>query len=66
MQVFIFYCLITSYVVIMTKRDTISVTIRLPKELVRWIDSEIDNVDFRNRTHVIEKALSEFKNKKDY
>ena len=48
----------------MAKRDTISVTIRLPKEIVKWIDSKIDNIDFRNRTHVIEKALNEYKKKK--
>ena len=53
-----------SYVVIMSKRDTISVTIRLPKDLVEWIDSQVDGVDYRNRTHVIEKALNEFKSKK--
>lgn len=47
----------------MTKRETISVTLRLPKDLVEWVDSQVDGVDFRNRTHVIEKALSEFKNK---
>lgn len=64
MQVFIFYCLISSYVVIMTKRKTVSVTVRLPKELTEWIDNQIDGVDFRNRTHVIEKALMEFRNKK--
>ena len=52
-----------SYDVIMTKRETISVTIRLPKDLVDWIDSEVDGVEYRNRTHVIEKALSELKNK---
>jgi len=49
----------------MAKRDTISVTIRLPKELLKWIDSKIDNVDFRNRTHVIEKALYEYRKKRD-
>jgi Arc/MetJ-type ribon-helix-helix transcriptional regulator len=52
-----------SYVVIMSKRDTISVTIRLPKDLVEWIDSHVDGVENRNRTHVIEKALNEFKKK---
>lgn len=52
-----------SYVVIMSKRDTISVTIRLPKDLVEWIDTKVDGVDYRNRTHVVEKAISEFKNK---
>lgn len=53
-----------SYVVIMSKRDTISVTIRLPKDLVEWIDSQIDGVDYRNRTHVIEKAIVTYKDKK--
>ena len=53
-----------SYVVIMSKRDTISVTIRLPRDLIEWIDSQVDGVKNRNRTHVIEKALFEFKNKK--
>jgi len=47
----------------MSKRDTISVTIRLPKDIVEWIDSQVDGVDYRNRTHVVEKAISEFKNK---
>jgi Arc/MetJ-type ribon-helix-helix transcriptional regulator len=45
----------------MSKRDTISVTIRLPKDLVEWIDSKVDGVDYRNRTHVIEKAINKFK-----
>jgi len=45
----------------MSKRDTISVTIRLPKNLVEWIDSQVDGVDYRNRTHVIEKAIAKFK-----
>ena len=49
----------------MAKRDTISITIRLPKELVNWVDSKVDNVDFRNRTHVIEKVLSEYKKRED-
>lgn len=61
MQVFIFFCLITSYVVIMSKRETQSITIRLPKELVDWIDQQIDDINYRNRTHIIEKALIEFK-----
>ena len=61
MQVFIFYCHILSYDVIMAKRETISITIRLPKDLVDWIDSQADGVSYRNRTHVIEKALMELK-----
>ena len=64
MQVFIFYCHILSYDVIMAKRETVSITIRLPKDLVDWIDSQADGVSYRNRTHVIEKALNEFKTKK--
>lgn len=44
----------------MSKRDTLSITIRLPKDLVEWIDSQVDGVEYRNRTHVIEKAISKF------
>jgi len=44
----------------MSKRDTISVTIRLPKDLIKKVDSKIDDVNYRNRTHIIEKALNEF------
>jgi len=51
-----------SYVVIMAKRDTISITIRLPKDLIEWIDSQVDGVEYRNRTHVIEKAITKLKN----
>ena len=35
--------------------------VRLPKDLVDWVDSQADGVNFRNRTHVIEKALSDLK-----
>jgi Arc/MetJ-type ribon-helix-helix transcriptional regulator len=48
----------------MSKRETQSITIRLPKELVDWIDQQIDDVNYRNRTHIIEKALIEFKLKR--
>jgi len=44
----------------MSKRETVSVTIRLPKDLVDKIDSKIDGVDYRTRTHIIIKALDEF------
>ncbi len=64
MQVFIFYCHILSYDVIMAKRETISITIRLPEDIVKWVDSQVDGVSYRNRTHVIEKALAEFKKNK--
>jgi len=48
----------------MSKRETASVTIRLPKEIIKWIDSQVDGVEYRNRTHVIEKAISFFKKEK--
>jgi len=44
----------------MPKRETMSVTIRLPKDLVDKVDSKIDGVNYRTRTHIIEKALNEF------
>lgn len=44
----------------MSKKETTSVTIRLPKELLARVDSKIDDVNYRNRTHVIIKALDEF------
>jgi len=49
----------------MSKRETISVTIRLPKDIVKWMDDQVDGIDFRNRTHIIEKALSEYKKRGD-
>jgi len=61
MQVFIFYCHISSYVVSMKKRETISITIRLPKEIVEWMDKKVDGIEYRSRTHIIEKALTKFK-----
>lgn len=33
--------------------------IRLPKELLEWIDSKIDGVHIRNRSHFIEIVLTE-------
>ena len=48
----------------MVKRETISITIRFPKDLVDWVDSQADDVSFRNRTHVIEKAIAKFKKNK--
>jgi len=38
--------------------------VRLPNGLVDWVDLQADGVNFRNQTHVIEKALSEFKKSK--
>ena len=45
----------------MTKRETVSITIRLPKELVDWIDTQVDGVNYRSRTHVIEKSIVKLK-----
>lgn len=47
----------------MTKKETVSVTMRLPKELVEWLDEQIDGINIRNRTHLIEKALIKLKEK---
>lgn len=47
----------------MAKRETVSITIRLPKDIIEWVDSKVDGIDYRNRTHVIEKAIAEFKKK---
>ena len=47
----------------MEKIETISITVRLPKELLEWIDAKVDGIDYRNRTHLITKALYEFKEK---
>jgi len=63
MQVFIFYCHILYYDVIMIKRKTSSVTVRLPKNLIEWLDKQVDGITNRNRSHIIEKALNEYKNK---
>jgi hypothetical protein len=39
------------------------VAVRLSPELLEWIDSKIDGVRIRNRTHFIEIVLSERKQK---
>lgn len=47
----------------MGKSTTLSVTIRLPKDLVEWLDSQIDGTNIRNRTHIIEKSIREYQEK---
>lgn len=47
----------------MHKKKTVSVTIRLPENLIEWYDNQIDGVNIRNRTHIIEKALKEYQEK---
>ena len=42
----------------MKKRETVSITIRLPKDIVNQIDKKVDGIEYRTRTHVIEKALA--------
>jgi Arc/MetJ-type ribon-helix-helix transcriptional regulator len=41
----------------MKKRESVSITIRLPTDLVAWIDKQIDDVENRSRTQVILKAI---------
>jgi len=36
-------------------------TISIDKELILWIDRQIDGTGFRNRSHFVEKALLKFK-----
>jgi hypothetical protein len=37
------------------------VAVRLSPELLKWIDSKVDGVHIRNRTHFIEIVLTERK-----
>jgi len=45
----------------MKKRKSTTITVRIPDDLLEWLDDQVDGIDFRNRTHVILKALSEYK-----
>jgi len=42
-------------------KDRLQVTIN--KELVKWIDSKVKEFDYSSRSHAIEKALKELKDK---
>lgn len=37
------------------------VTITVDKELIEWIDKEVDSRRFRNRSHAIEYAIAKLK-----
>ena len=41
----------------MGKREYVA--LRLPPDMLEWIDSKVDGVHIRNRTHFIEIVLSE-------
>jgi len=47
----------------MSKRDTTTVTLRLPTDLIKEIDKFADGIQYRNRTHFIEKAVITLINK---
>ena len=41
-------------------RETQNVTVRLPTDLIKEIDEQVDKIKYRNRTHFIETALKTF------
>jgi Arc/MetJ-type ribon-helix-helix transcriptional regulator len=41
------------------ERQRKQVTITLPPDILDWVDKEINNRTFANRSHAIEKALHE-------
>jgi len=43
-------------------KQSISVTVE--KELVEWIDKQVETQQFRNRSHLVEVALMKFKEQK--
>ena len=43
----------------MSKKEYVA--LRLPSDLLKWIDSKVDGVHIRNRTHFIEIVLTERK-----
>ncbi len=45
-----------------TMKQSVSVTIE--KDLVDWIDEQVKTQKYRNRSHLVELALLDFKNKK--
>lgn len=47
----------------MKKTKNTTITVRIPDEMLKWLDDQVDGIDFRNRTHVIIKALSEYRKK---
>jgi Arc/MetJ-type ribon-helix-helix transcriptional regulator len=40
-------------------KQSISVTVE--KELVEWIDKQVETMKFRNRSHLVEMALMKFR-----
>ena len=45
----------------MSRRKKVVLTITLPKEIIDWIDKKIADLTFANKSHAIEKALREMK-----
>lgn len=41
------------------------VTATIDKELITWIDEEVEKRRFRNRSHAIEYAIAKLKEKKE-
>ena len=43
----------------------VKVTATVDKELITWIDQEVEKRRFRNRSHAIEYAIAKLKEKKE-
>ena len=43
----------------------VKVTATIDNELIEWIDKEVESRRFRNRSHAIEYAIAELKQKKE-
>jgi len=43
--------------------ETTLVSIRLPSDLLEWVDSQVDGINIKDRTQFIVKTLSELRNK---
>jgi Arc/MetJ-type ribon-helix-helix transcriptional regulator len=38
-----------------------SISVTIDKELVEWIDKQVDTKKYRNRSHLVELSLSNFR-----
>lgn len=38
-----------------------TITLRIPDDLLKWLDEQVDGIDIRTRTHIIIKAINEYK-----
>lgn len=43
----------------------VPVSVTLPKELVEWLDQQVEKREYHNRSHAVEIAVLELKQKKE-